>query len=51
MHLIRTSIPDVLILELKVFAHGLLVLSESADFLYKTTSYYHPASEQMLDME
>ena len=30
------------------FAHGFLVLSESADFLYKTTDYYHPASEQSL---
>lgn len=30
------------------FAHGFLVLSESADFLYKTTDYYHPASEQAL---
>jgi len=30
------------------FAHGFLVLSESADFLYKTTNYYHPASEQSL---
>lgn len=29
-------------------AHGFLVLSESADFLYKTTSYYHPASERCL---
>jgi dTDP-4-dehydrorhamnose 3,5-epimerase len=27
------------------FAHGFLVLSESADFLYKTTSYYRPAAE------
>ena len=27
------------------FAHGFLVLSESADFLYKTTDYYAPASE------
>ncbi len=27
------------------FAHGFLVLSESADFLYKTTGYYAPASE------
>lgn len=26
-------------------AHGFLVLSESADFLYKTTDYYHPAHE------
>ena len=27
------------------FAHGFLVLSESADFLYKTTDYYAPGSE------
>ncbi len=27
------------------FAHGFLVLSESADFLYKTTDYYSPESE------
>jgi dTDP-4-dehydrorhamnose 3,5-epimerase len=27
------------------FAHGFLVLSESADFLYKTTDYYSPADE------
>lgn len=26
-------------------AHGFYVLSEEADFLYKTTDYYHPASE------
>lgn len=30
------------------FAHGFLVLSESADFLYKATNYYHPASERSL---
>lgn len=30
------------------FAHGFLVLSESADFLYKTTDYYHPESEHTL---
>jgi dTDP-4-dehydrorhamnose 3,5-epimerase len=30
------------------FAHGFLVLSDSADFLYKTTDYYHPESEQTL---
>jgi dTDP-4-dehydrorhamnose 3,5-epimerase len=29
-------------------AHGFLVLSESADFLYKTTEYYNPASERCL---
>ena len=29
-------------------AHGFLVLSESADFLYKTTDYYHPTSEGAL---
>jgi dTDP-4-dehydrorhamnose 3,5-epimerase len=28
------------------FAHGFLVLSESADFLYKTTDYYAPQAEQ-----
>ncbi len=28
------------------FAHGFLTISESADFLYKTTAYYHPASER-----
>ena len=28
------------------FAHGFLVLSESADFLYKTTDYYAPAFER-----
>ena len=26
-------------------AHGFLVLSDSADFLYKTTAYYQPAAE------
>lgn len=30
------------------FAHGFLVLSDSADFLYKTTEYYHPASEKCI---
>ena len=28
------------------FAHGFLVTSDGADFLYKTTAYYHPASER-----
>ncbi|MBX9903474.1 MAG: dTDP-4-dehydrorhamnose 3,5-epimerase [Burkholderiales bacterium] len=28
------------------FAHGFLVLSESADFLYKTTDYYVPEHER-----
>lgn len=28
------------------FAHGFLVLSETADFLYKTTDYYAPAHER-----
>lgn len=27
------------------FAHGFLVLSESAEFVYKTTGYYNPAAE------
>lgn len=30
------------------FAHGFLVLSESADFLYKTTDYYAPVHERCL---
>ncbi len=29
-------------------AHGFLVLSESADFLYKTTAYYEPKAERSL---
>jgi dTDP-4-dehydrorhamnose 3,5-epimerase len=28
------------------FAHGFVVLSEVADFIYKCTDYYHPQSEQ-----
>ncbi|MDA8127852.1 MAG: dTDP-4-dehydrorhamnose 3,5-epimerase [Betaproteobacteria bacterium] len=28
------------------FAHGFLVLSESADFLYKATAYYAPQSDR-----
>ncbi len=28
------------------FAHGFMVLSDSADFIYKCTDYYHPQSEQ-----
>lgn len=27
------------------FAHGFVVLSEEADFVYKCTDYYHPTSE------
>ncbi|MEZ6964123.1 dTDP-4-dehydrorhamnose 3,5-epimerase [Aeromonas sp. S9(2024)] len=27
------------------FAHGFVTLSETAEFLYKTTGYYHPESE------
>ena len=30
------------------FAHGFVVLSETAEFLYKTTDYYHPQSEVCL---
>ena len=29
-------------------AHGFLVLSESADFLYKTTNYYAPSHERCI---
>ena len=28
------------------FAHGFVVLSETANFIYKCTDYYHPESEQ-----
>ena len=30
------------------FAHGFLVLSEDAEFLYKTTDYWYPAHERTL---
>jgi dTDP-4-dehydrorhamnose 3,5-epimerase len=30
------------------FAHGFLVISDSAEFLYKTTDYYHPEFERSL---
>ena len=30
------------------FAHGYLVLSDSAEFLYKTTDYWHPEFERSL---
>lgn len=30
------------------FAHGFLVLSDEAEFLYKATDYWHPISEQCI---
>jgi dTDP-4-dehydrorhamnose 3,5-epimerase len=30
------------------FAHGFLVLSDAAEFLYKTTDYWYPAHERTL---
>jgi dTDP-4-dehydrorhamnose 3,5-epimerase len=30
------------------FAHGFVVLSDTADFLYKTTDYYAPAHERCI---
>ena len=30
------------------FAHGFLVLSETAEFLYKTTDYWHPEHERCI---
>ena len=30
------------------FAHGFLVVSDSAEFLYKTTDYWHPQHERSL---
>ncbi len=29
-------------------AHGFMVITDTAEFLYKTTDYYHPQSEQSL---
>ena len=30
------------------FAHGFITLSETAEFLYKTTNYYHPRSDRSI---
>jgi dTDP-4-dehydrorhamnose 3,5-epimerase len=30
------------------FAHGFLVLSDEAEFLYKTTDYWHPEHERCI---
>jgi dTDP-4-dehydrorhamnose 3,5-epimerase len=30
------------------FAHGFLVLSDSAEVLYKTTDFYHPPGERCI---
>ena len=30
------------------FAHGFVVLSEHAEFLYKTTDYYQPSAERSI---
>jgi dTDP-4-dehydrorhamnose 3,5-epimerase len=30
------------------FAHGFLTLSETAEFLYKTTDYYYPENDNCL---
>jgi dTDP-4-dehydrorhamnose 3,5-epimerase len=30
------------------FAHGFLVVSDTADFLYKTTDYWYPEHERTL---
>jgi dTDP-4-dehydrorhamnose 3,5-epimerase len=32
----------------KGFAHGFLVISDEAEFLYKTTDYWHAGSEQCI---
>ena len=32
----------------KGFAHGFLTLSDTSEFLYKTTSFYHPDSERCI---
>ena len=33
------------------FAHGFVVLSETADFLYKTTDYYAPQHEKCISWD
>lgn len=33
------------------FAHGFIVLSESADFMYKSTDYYAPAYERCISWD
>lgn len=33
------------------FAHGFLVLSKNAEFLYKTTAYYHPECETTIKFD
>jgi dTDP-4-dehydrorhamnose 3,5-epimerase len=30
------------------FAHGFIVLSDTAEFLYKTTDYWHPEHERCI---
>jgi dTDP-4-dehydrorhamnose 3,5-epimerase len=32
----------------KGFAHGFLTLSDTSEFLYKTTDFYHPESERCI---
>jgi dTDP-4-dehydrorhamnose 3,5-epimerase-like enzyme len=74
MQVSTTSIPDLLILEPRVFGdergffyesfnenafkvavgvtcsfvHGFVTLSDTAEFLYKTTDFYNPAHEQCM---
>jgi dTDP-4-dehydrorhamnose 3,5-epimerase len=62
MNITPTAIPDVLIIEPKVFgaenkkqlwippgfAHGFLTLTYNAEFMYKTSDYYSPTHERVL---
>lgn len=51
MNVIPTTILDVLILEPKVFGDSrgfFFFLSDSEDFLYKTTEYYAPQYERAI---
>ncbi len=34
--------------QLEGFAHGFIVLSETAEFLYKTTDYWYPEHERCI---
>lgn len=44
---LSTEVPEMLWIP-PGFAHGFLVLSESADVLYKTTDFYSPGSERTI---